>query len=291
MKTERNSPCPCGSGKKYKKCCLISENERVQTSVLSEVEEACDDALAKIEAGDLLGADMDAWRLYRSYPDDPMVNFLKGVCCIQKKLYDAAISYFETAIQINPWFTEAYFNLAGLYRQEFKVPQSVACFKKIIEIEGDQDGLGKLAQKELDNLEKMIKTTSGQTLEEYLWGTALFDQAFECLRKQQSREAIALFQKVLELDPNHVQSYGNLALAHSALGEQKIALEYLDKALLLDPSYEPAQNNRKIIARLKEGVLNPCKMGEVFYYQEKLELEGKRKSKPQILDWDSITTL
>ena len=25
-KTGRNDPCPCGSGKKYKKCCLIKQN-------------------------------------------------------------------------------------------------------------------------------------------------------------------------------------------------------------------------------------------------------------------------
>ena len=26
MKISRNAPCPCGSGKKYKKCCLGKEN-------------------------------------------------------------------------------------------------------------------------------------------------------------------------------------------------------------------------------------------------------------------------
>jgi len=26
MKIGRNAPCPCGSGKKYKKCCLGKEN-------------------------------------------------------------------------------------------------------------------------------------------------------------------------------------------------------------------------------------------------------------------------
>lgn len=32
MKTGRNEPCPCGSGKKYKKCCLINETQpKVQT--------------------------------------------------------------------------------------------------------------------------------------------------------------------------------------------------------------------------------------------------------------------
>ncbi|WP_411848714.1 SEC-C metal-binding domain-containing protein [Staphylococcus xylosus] len=25
MRTERNDPCPCNSGKKYKKCCLLRQ--------------------------------------------------------------------------------------------------------------------------------------------------------------------------------------------------------------------------------------------------------------------------
>ncbi len=287
MKIERNNQCPCGSGKKYKKCCLATEIQPIQISGLSEVEAACDNALAKIEAGDLFGANMDALDLYRSYPDNSKVNFLKGVCCIQKELYDAAISFFERAIQIDPWFSEAYFNLAGLYRQELKLPQSVACLKKIIEIEGEQDDLGKAAKKELDLIEKVVQKNSGQTLDEYLLALVLFEEAFECLQGERYREAIALFQKVLELNPNHVQSYGNMAMAHSALGEQKIALEYLEQALVLDPSYEPAQNNRNIIRQLKEGELNPCKMKKVSYYQE--QLESQEKSKPQpILDWSSI---
>jgi len=28
MKIERNNLCPCGSGLKYKKCCLLKENEQ-----------------------------------------------------------------------------------------------------------------------------------------------------------------------------------------------------------------------------------------------------------------------
>ena len=29
MKTPRNEPCPCGSGKKYKKCCLVQDESMV----------------------------------------------------------------------------------------------------------------------------------------------------------------------------------------------------------------------------------------------------------------------
>ncbi len=34
MKVGRNDPCPCGSGKKYKKCCLVKRQDREQTEDL-----------------------------------------------------------------------------------------------------------------------------------------------------------------------------------------------------------------------------------------------------------------
>ena len=258
--------------------------------MLSEAQEACDAALAKIEAGDLLGVEIEAKRLYDLYPDDYMVNFLQGVCAIQRESYQEAICFFEEAIQINPWFCEAYFNIANLYRQELKTVQSVACFRKIIEIEGEGGDLGKLAKKEIDWFAKMIQKTSGETLENYLKSSALFDQAFSALRQNFYEEAISLFQQVLALNPNHVQSYGNMALAYSAIGEQKIALQYLDKALLLDLTYEPAQQNREYISQLKEGERNPFHMREALYYKEKLESEGKTQKIPRKLSWSQDHT-
>jgi tetratricopeptide (TPR) repeat protein len=286
MKIERNSLCPCGSEKKYKKCCITSEHRPFEIiSVSSKVLEACDDALAKIEAGDLTSAEIEADRLYDLYPDDHVVLYLQGVCLVQRGHYEEAALYFEDAIQINPWFCEAYLNLAGLYRQEVKMVQSIACYRKVIELDEEHGDLGKLAKKELDLLKKMIQDTSGETLEEYLQAQTLFNDAFECLKRERYKESISLFQQVLAMNPNHVQSYGNMALAHSALGEQKIALQYLDKALLLDPTYEPAQQNREYILQLKEGEKSSFIMQETSYYKEKLESEGMRRKKTQLLTW------
>lgn len=184
MKIERNTLCPCGSGKKHKKCCMTLERKpSLSFSTYSEVYDACDAAVDKMEAGDILGAELEAERLYELYPNHHMVNFLQGICNIQRENYQEAISFFE---------------------------------------------------------------------------------------------------QVLNLNPNHVQSYGNMALAHSALGEQKLALQYLDKALLLDPTYELAQQNRKNIMQLKEGEKSLFMMQKVSYYKEKFESEVGRKPKPQI---------
>lgn len=287
MTQERNSHCHCKSGKKYKKCCLLKnqkEKARVQIStVFSEAEEACDSALAQIEMGNLRGGEIEAARLSSIYPNDHMVNFLQGICSLQRERYSEAISFFEKAIHLNPWFTEAYYNLAGLYRQEFKTVESVVCLRKIIEIEGEKGPVGKLAKKDLVVFENTVLESSGKTLDEYMATYALFDKAFDYLRNEHYQEAIFGFQQVLALDPNSVQSHGNIALAYSALGRQKIAIEHLDKALLLDPSYEPAQQNREIISQLAEGEMIPLESKEVLYYKEKLESEGIKRKKPRMV--------
>lgn len=290
MKIERNSLCTCGSGKKYKKCCLTSERKPIQVfSEPSDLHEVCDNALAMIEAGDLLSAEAEAEHLYNLYPDDPMVNFLQGVCELEREQHQKAISFFEKAVQINPWYCEAYFNLAGLYLQEKKIPQSIACLKKIIEIEGIHGDLGKLAKKKIDSFEERIQKSSGKNLEDYLISHALFEQAYKCLIREEYRDAISLFEQVLTLDPNHVQSYGNMALAYSALGAQQIAIHLLDKALLLDPTYEPAQQNREHIRLLKEGEKPPFIVREVSYYKERFEAEGKNAQTSTKLTWSPST--
>jgi Tfp pilus assembly protein PilF len=36
-KIGRNAPCPCGSGKKYKKCCLLNQNEAKRHSAKKKI--------------------------------------------------------------------------------------------------------------------------------------------------------------------------------------------------------------------------------------------------------------
>jgi len=69
MKQKRNSKCNCGSGKKYKKCCQITEyEERIE-----EEKRLYDDFMKKIEGSDknhlrtklLLATMLDAGRRSR----------------------------------------------------------------------------------------------------------------------------------------------------------------------------------------------------------------------------------
>lgn len=87
METGRNDPCPCGSGKKFKKCCLVKQDISFdESSVLLEAErrlndkifafyqEHCDAGLAR-EVGRLLfGNDFTPDMLYRDQAKEIMFN-------------------------------------------------------------------------------------------------------------------------------------------------------------------------------------------------------------------------
>lgn len=92
--------------------------------------------------------------------------------------------------------------------------------------------------------------------------------------------------RVLEQNPNHVQSYGNLGLAYAQLGKKALALECLDKALALDPGYEPARFNRLNVVQMQEGESLTARCEETEYYAEKLaEEKGASGSPPARRSW------
>lgn len=54
MTTSRNAPCPCGSGKKYKKCCLTGKAENDAPKPAARVETDLDELSNRVN--DLIGA-------------------------------------------------------------------------------------------------------------------------------------------------------------------------------------------------------------------------------------------
>jgi len=125
--------------------------------------------------------------------------------------------------------------------------------------------------------------------EDCLESQRLFDLAYEHLMAQRYEAAVDLFGQVLARYPGHVQSHGNVALAYASLGRKALALEHLDKALALDPAYEPASQNRKILQGMTEGkAFRPVAMGETEYYRERAEAE-KSPGRPSW--WQKIKRL
>jgi hypothetical protein len=73
-KPGRNDPCPCGSGKKYKKCCLPKGEARADAAHAHDDDEiavASHVVVELVQAGKLADADAAARDLIKRYPNEP----------------------------------------------------------------------------------------------------------------------------------------------------------------------------------------------------------------------------
>lgn len=290
-KSGRNDPCPCGSGKKYKKCCLpkdeaarpkattVQGKEHFIAELRPELDDAVDRLLQRLESGEGRRVEGEIVALYRKHPSYHMTNYAMGVYRgMVGKDADGAMAFFEKAVRIFPPFPEAHFNLGNTARHACNITKAVTAYRMAERYSRDDDGIAEMARKELQALEAiLLKSSSFRDLDAYLANAKLFDEAFECLSARQFEQAVELFKRVLSENPRHVQSYGNMALAYAGLGRRSEAMECFDRALELDPEYEPARINRRRIAQMREGEpLIPDAIAEVHYYADRLRDESNR---------------
>jgi tetratricopeptide (TPR) repeat protein len=283
-KASRNDPCPCGSGKKYKKCCLTRDEaarprmaapereEHYIAELRPDLDDAVDRVLQKLELGAGSRVEAEIAGLLEEYPEYHMTQYAMGVyLATVEKDAAGAIPYFERAVKILPPFSSAHFDLGMAARQTLDIPKAVAAFQAAERYSDPEDGIGEMARKELQWLEKVaLKGTPFLTLDAYVANARLFDRAFECLEERQFEQAVELFQRVLQENPRSIQSYGNMALAYAGLGRKAEAMKCFDRALELDPGYQPAISNRLVTSNMREGEPFVLPVQEVRYYAEKI---------------------
>jgi tetratricopeptide (TPR) repeat protein len=117
-KISRNAPCPCGSGKKYKKCCLNKHQQqrstlrRPQPMVPFEtsVQVAGDEddplivlsngAIDLIRAGKLEQAEMAARRLLAEFPNEPDGHERLGQIAEKRQRPADAVEHYRRAADL-----------------------------------------------------------------------------------------------------------------------------------------------------------------------------------------------
>jgi len=128
-KIGRNDPCPCGSGKKYKKCCMRKDAEdaaaantshepqnehigrRYPPARAAEIENAFKRAINHLDRNDF----DQAARAFRSVLrlDFEHYKALTGLgrCLAELGMQEEARKCFQKALEINPEYTQARVNL------------------------------------------------------------------------------------------------------------------------------------------------------------------------------------
>lgn len=236
-------------------------------SINPALDRECDRALVLAESGDVDGAEGLLMAIHEKYPNYHTVQYGMGVCCVLQERTKEGIEYFKRAIEIFPYFTEAHFNLAMAYKKLFKLPEAVRAYREVIEIGNDEELVSE-AKRVLENLESLVREDH-ESLDAYIRDMETFETAYTSMQKREFLTAIKLFNRVLSVNPKHVQSWGNMGLAYACLGHKSRAIECFDKALEIDPAYELALVNRTLVVReMEEGKGIDWEGENVEYYKD-----------------------
>ncbi len=112
MAKKRNQPCPCGSGKRYKKCCGF----RGETPAVSELQTAQENVTGALSTADFLRA---------------------GATAAGQGQLDEAEACFRQAVTLKPDYAEAHYNLGLSLRDQGKLDDTVASFRRALTLKPD----------------------------------------------------------------------------------------------------------------------------------------------------------
>lgn len=126
----------------------------------------------------------------------------------------------------------------------------------------------KKSQKQKKRQERIKKQALSKQVSPQLNVEDRVDYALELVGNGNWNEAITKFNDTIGINPNNPQPYGNLGICYASIGKIQLALESFDRSIELDPNYEPALLNRKIVKSLGEGDCLGKKVKTIEYYKE-----------------------
>ncbi len=246
----RNDACPCGSGKKYKKCCLGKADATMpkgdaQNSQL-ELNEAIHSALVHQQAGRLQQATEIYQKVLQIQPKNPDALHLLGLIAHQAGQLKAALDLINQAIQISP-YTPLYYSNIGLVLSDLgHSDKALACYQKAIELQPDFvdafNHIGTLLEQrgQIDEAiaqhQKAIRIKPNHAEAHFNLGNALWKQG-------RGEEALASYRMALLHKPAFPDVFNNIGLVLAEMGREEEALPNYHHALALRPDYAVAHNN------------------------------------------------
>ena len=208
------------------------------------------------ESGKVTQARIGLEKLNLHHPDEALIHFGIAVTYTLEENYQKAKYYLLRAIEINPFYADAHFNLGALYQLELNLYGSIIHYQKVCEFSNSIELVNKV-KSILTSYEDILKQKDGIDLNSYLKNQETFMVAFTEMEQKNWKKAIEIFQKVLEVKPNHLASLGNIGLCYGQLTEYTKAITYLDMPLEIDHEYTPAITNKAIYSTLQDGETLP----------------------------------
>jgi predicted O-linked N-acetylglucosamine transferase (SPINDLY family) len=268
MKPDRNAPCPCGSGKKYKKCCGAAASaaraitapsiERAHSAfTLGNVELALSEiqALLKLvpnhpdgnhlagliyaQIGRLPEARASLERAATLTPDNAFVHSNLATVLLGLKLPEAAIQAGWRALELDPKLPDAHNNLANALKATGDPEEAIRHFRDAAALAPDnlqfQENLaGALIEaSEVDAAETVWRQVLDRAPVSIAAMAGLGDVAMQRKEWEVARD---WYQKAIAGGSGDTRVFNNLGLVQQSLKDFPSAREAFKRALKLDPA-------------------------------------------------------
>jgi tetratricopeptide (TPR) repeat protein len=219
-----------------------------------DVDDKIDQALQQLEFGNVARCEQMLNALYEENSDLYTMHFALGTLYGVKDDYDRAIESFDKSLAIYPYNAECWFNRMTAAQKKLDIPELVFSARKVIELGEPSDNIVFNAKDLLNTVAEGAKEENGLSLDAYVANTQTFNEGFDLMEKQQWQKAIEKFEQVVAKSSRNAPPFGNLGICYMQLGDTETALKMFDRAIEIDPEYEPAHLNKALLeVRMENG--------------------------------------
>jgi tetratricopeptide (TPR) repeat protein/glutathione synthase/RimK-type ligase-like ATP-grasp enzyme len=283
VKPGRNDPCPCGSGKKLKKCC----HDKYGARLVAPINHANSPAPTPAELNhlvDLLNtrryAELEkrARLLIEQFPVSGVVWKVLGVVlqmqgkdalhAMQKateflpedaeahynfgiylrdigRLDDALVSY-RRALEINPNFAEAHSDLGFVLHNIGQLENALASLRRAVEIKPDfaiAYNSLGIVQRDLRQFDDAVASYRKALLIKPDYVEAHYNMGNVLQQLDQLDEAVASYRQAVKIKPDFAQAHTNLGNALRGIGQLDNALASYRQSLEIKPDFAETHCN------------------------------------------------
>lgn len=222
MHVARNDPCPCGSGRKYKKCCGATANSalapRPNTLHSTGIPALMASATQYSQIGKLDLAEGIFNEVLEMFPAHAEALHSLGVIGLRTGRYTMGEELISKAIQIKPMESRYYNSFGSVAHALGELHNAIERFKHAV----------------------MLDPTFYEA--HFNLGNAFKDQG-------NFIEAIKHYKAAIDLKPNTAEVHANLGAASLQAGHFSEAFEHHSKALALRPEWSWVRSNLELTMR------------------------------------------
>jgi tetratricopeptide (TPR) repeat protein len=256
MKTGRNDPCPCGSGRKYKNCCGQRSTVTLHTAPGADRARIAQTHLqqaAALEAAGRLNEAIAALHLaVLATPENPAAHYNLGLMCLKANRLSEAVASLRQALELKSDFGRAHYTLGVALQNQGRSAEAEEALRSAIILGTRRTEayarLGDLADARGDSAEAAacFRRASGDTVQGRL------NLAKALIAENDRPGAVELLRGTVAQAPDNSDAHWTLGSALIALGRFADAVPHLDRAMALAPEAVGAFSTRALAGRVTE---------------------------------------